>query len=70
MRTYKITLINDEDNSSDNGKEINIESEIIFNNNDLLFIEDKAIIIYNRYYDICKDFKGIERITYFYKETL
>lgn len=60
---YKIVLL-----PTSEGRSIEIESEIIFDNETQLYLYDmETIIITNRSYTINNNNKGIECITYFYE---
>ncbi len=59
---YKITLLPEEE-----GKEINLESEIIFDNGVMIYIKDiGALNLSGKCFDIKDNLKGVERITYWY----
>ena len=59
---YKITLLPEED-----GEEINLESEIIFDNGVMIYLKDfGALNLSGKCFDIKEDLKGIEGITYWY----
>jgi hypothetical protein len=60
---YKIELLPEYDD-----EDINIESEIIFENGTKLYFSDRPyIILRDRSFTINKDRKGIECITYLYE---
>lgn len=63
---YKINLMPEYDTPGD--KTLEIKSEVIFNDDTVLFLPKLgAVILSGKSFDIKDDFKGIEKINYFYK---
>lgn len=62
-KMYKITLLPEFE-----GEEINFESDIIFENDVMIYIKGMALNISGKCFDIKDDSKGVKRITYWYTE--